>query len=273
MRKDYISYSRKYKSFHYNELGDDALDNIHRVGYSMLIEIINLFNQHDIKYTIIGGTLLGAVTSKSFIPWDDDVDLCVFDYDYERMIDILMTYLPENMILQCKNSEPKYYHGWVKVRDINSIVYPSCCYEVNGVWVDIYKISLVPRKAVGFLKVKEHLDYLKRRYKVGDISLIDLWYRKISNSLYPKYLLEGIKYLLPCISDNVYLITSASKITINESSVLPLKKYMFEGLELNGINNADDYLTNHYGKDYHIYPDEDKRRVGINKVEIIGEYS
>lgn len=52
----------------------------------MLEKITKIMDDHNIKYFIEGGTLLGAVRHKGIIPWDDDIDLGVFEKDFEKLI-------------------------------------------------------------------------------------------------------------------------------------------------------------------------------------------
>tara|TARA_R110000824_G_scaffold72581_1_gene185132 strand:+ start:580 stop:1203 length:624 start_codon:yes stop_codon:yes gene_type:complete len=69
-----------------NELPKEVKDrlistNIKAKLIYMLKTTINLFEKNNIKYWAEGGTLLGAIRHKNFIPWDDDVDIGVLDSD------------------------------------------------------------------------------------------------------------------------------------------------------------------------------------------------
>ena len=66
------------------QLDNKMLRQLQMLELEMLIEVDRICRKHNIQYNIIGGTLLGSVRHKGFIPWDDDADVAMLRADYER---------------------------------------------------------------------------------------------------------------------------------------------------------------------------------------------
>ena len=54
----------------------------------MLNQLVDYLERHGLRYYLVGGTLLGAVRHKGFIPWDDDIDIGMPRSDYEKLIEL-----------------------------------------------------------------------------------------------------------------------------------------------------------------------------------------
>ena len=54
----------------------------------ILDRFIQICNEHNLKYTLLGGSVLGAIRHKGIIPWDDDIDVGMPRDDYEKLLSI-----------------------------------------------------------------------------------------------------------------------------------------------------------------------------------------
>ncbi len=57
---------------------------------NMLKDVDKILTGNGIAYSLCGGTLLGAIRHKGFIPWDDDVDIMLDRKNYKKMVDMFM---------------------------------------------------------------------------------------------------------------------------------------------------------------------------------------
>ena len=64
------------------------LQEIHEVTLDVMDRIHRICEENDIRYTLMFGTLIGALRHQGFIPWDDDFDICMLREDYNRFCEI-----------------------------------------------------------------------------------------------------------------------------------------------------------------------------------------
>ena len=108
-----------------------------------LLQVVHEFLvEHNIKYTITAGTLLGAVRHKGFIPWDDDLDIEMLYRDYKRLMEVLPFELPSNLVLQTMHTDSNYVAPYAKLRETDSYISEvnniGRNYKYNGVYIDIF---------------------------------------------------------------------------------------------------------------------------------------
>ncbi len=99
---------------------------------------------NNIKYYIYGGTLLGAVRHKGFIPWDDDIDILMYRNDYKKFEKIAKKALSKDYFLQNNLTDKGYYQIWPKIRRNGTVL--ENVSEVNltmhkGVFIDIFMLD------------------------------------------------------------------------------------------------------------------------------------
>lgn len=103
--------------------------------------------KYDIKYSLYAGSLLGAVRHKGFIPWDDDLDICMSRKDYDFFIKAWQNENPEGYLLENKDIVQGYTQSFTKIRKVHSTFWqlgePTDKYNI-GVFVDIFPIDRIP---------------------------------------------------------------------------------------------------------------------------------
>ncbi len=87
----------------------------------LLMDIASLCNKHDINWFMDFGTLLGSVRHKGFIPWDDDIDICMLREDYEKFLAIADKELPFGYELLTPYKEEPFYYLYARIANTRHI--------------------------------------------------------------------------------------------------------------------------------------------------------
>ena len=114
---------------------------------NILEKIISVCDKHKIQYSLSGGSLLGAIRHKGFIPWDDDIDIVMTRENYEKFLKYALQEFKEPYFVQHLSTEPLYDRGHIQVRNSNTTAIISSDYSNNynkGIFVDIFPLDNVP---------------------------------------------------------------------------------------------------------------------------------
>lgn len=148
------------------------------------LDIIDDFcRKNNISYYLLGGTLIGAVRHKGFIPWDDDIDICMLRNDYNRFIHEFSDSSGRYELLAFENDE-NWYLPTAKVIDTNTFLSEDVPGAKDiGLFVDIFPIDNCPGeyntscKFANSLNIYrqmltyKNLGYSKNRYRVKNAIL------------------------------------------------------------------------------------------------------
>ncbi|MGN1183120.1 MAG: phosphorylcholine transferase LicD [Faecalibacillus sp.] len=157
-----------------------TLKEIQELEYNILKEFDAFAKENNIKYFLCGGTLLGAIRHEGFIPWDDDIDICLLREDYDRMISLVRekrTFQNKPQYRFCLPLDDNYIYPYVKIVDDHTIVYEK---DINhkfclGVWIDIFPMDSWPesKKEIGkVLKKHSKYKFFNKIYVAGHLSSI-----------------------------------------------------------------------------------------------------
>jgi phosphorylcholine metabolism protein LicD len=111
---------------------------------NMLKEFDRICRKYNFRYFLVGGSVIGALLYKGWIPWDSDVDLEIHEDDYKTFKQVIQQELPENMWFQNFETDKFYLEKnriVGKIRDLNScyIEYSNAGFNKwhNGLQIDI----------------------------------------------------------------------------------------------------------------------------------------
>ena len=184
------------------------------------LDILKNFHQycekHHLRYFLTGGTLLGAVRHKGFIPWDDDIDVFMPRTDYEKFI-ANFPKDPLNEIFQvaCVDALKGYYLPFAKLMRRNTVLKENVDSNLAlGVYMDIFPLDNMSDDYETACKLFQTTSYWRKMLAIKNITLTST--RNIWKNL---ILLLG-KISLCCLPRTYILKTLIKKARIYESEGL-----------------------------------------------------
>lgn len=148
------------------ELKENELNQLHKCLLSILKDFTYVCEKYNLRYTLGGGSVLGAVRHHGFIPWDDDLDINMPRADYEKFKNLFVNELSEEYELQVPNSLYGSTTPFMKLLKKGTVYRQQFSYlkeEFPYIWIDIFPFDFVPEnKLKRFMKghVSQILNYL-----------------------------------------------------------------------------------------------------------------
>lgn len=139
----------------------------------MVKRFVKVCEEHHLQYWMMGGTLLGAVRHKGFIPWDNDIDLAMPRKDYDRLLEIGPEAFQAPMFFQTPVTDgARLFNTFVKIRNENGTAATREEYESGmncGIFIDIFCLDEIPDDPQARKRYYERLAKLTkmRRFALG----------------------------------------------------------------------------------------------------------
>jgi len=168
-----------------------TLDEHKQIMLEILLVFASFCEEYGLKYYLDAGTLLGAVRHKGFIPWDNDMDICMMRSDYDRMVDILRErhYRLNNHIILERPENSLFCFCKLSDTRTKLIEYPDTWPEESFVYIDVF-----PKDGIKDLSFKT-----KMVCKISGLLSQLHWFNKHSIP-YWKEKKKGLKKWIACIA-------------------------------------------------------------------------
>ena len=262
----------------HKQLKELSVQDMKRIQLEILSEINDFCKRHGITYYIFAGTLIGAVRHNGYIPWDDDLDICMKREDYNRFFQLFNSSKSNRYSAICFETCPEYYLASGKVIDTNTIMKEntSLSFEI-GVYIDVFPMDYVPSDEVLYQKMNAEIG----RYR-NMLILKNLTKRK-DQAITKKLVLSVGKLALSFISrksilkhitssaqkylnqhDDSFNVADISVYTYGSRELFPISDFSStveldsEGLKLPAPVGYDHVLSSMYG-DYMRFPPKEKQ--------------
>lgn len=266
-----------------------SIEEVKEIQLRILIDVQKFCIHNNLRYYLAGGTLLGAIRHKGFIPWDDDIDIIMPRKDY-MIFNKMYNYKNDRYKVHSVFNDNEWGSTFAVVEDVRTKkIYDDFnnSYDI-GVCIDVFPTDGSPNNlferriywnilnffsriailSVQKFKVSRH--YVDRETVCGELKT---YLRTVI-----KFLAIPIARLTKTINLNLLINKIAMKFDVDESKYigvstfphygykecveatgfLKIEKRMFEGELFNTPYNYDEYLSNLYG-DYMKIPPKEKQ--------------
>ena len=250
-----------------------TLEEIKKVQLDILVYIDKVCKEHNIKYSLGYGTLLGAVRHKGFIPWDDDIDIILKRSEYNKLINTLYEEKDDRYRVFSMKDEG-YFYPYAKVSDNKTVIkeknWPD--YRDLGVYIDIFPIDYIPESKgeeyynetmqcvnglyncltdIAYVHEKAYMRLLKRISRFRGVNK-----DREKGEQYWKQKIDKMSQLSD--SKTTASIVSGKYCPWNKELLVKFTELEFENHMFNAVEDYDTMLRSYYG-DYMKLPPKEER--------------
>ncbi len=257
------------------------MNELQKTLLEMLKEFVRVCEENNLTYFLVGGTALGAVRHKGFIPWDDDIDVAMPRNDYEKFL-LLQDKFPKKYFIQTYKTDKNYILNYAKLRNSETTYIENYYQTANinhGVWIDIFPLDGMAKKMkdpaslaykvkytwwntymmyLPSLKRKIHLKTFFKDVSLTIVGLLFFWLNFLHlRNKWTNFIMQRIPY------DSAVMVGNLCGINYKKEA-MPKEIFqkgtagVFEGVKVNLPYDYDRYLTLLF-KDYMKLPPKEKQ--------------
>lgn len=232
-----------------------------------------------INYSLLGGSLIGAIRHKGIIPWDDDIDIVLDTKNYQKLIKALTNTKDDKYKLLTADIENTYYYPYAKLVDTSTDVEEIGCKKIHdyGAYIDIFCYHNAPKTKLGkiihYYKIQAYKiifsgyahKEIKKEYKYAFLKKLGKFYAekigiqkiiKHYNKLISKYDNKPSNFV---IFD--WPVYGWKKDYQEKNNIEAVEECKFENIKSYRFSHYDDILSTTFG-DYMTPPPIEKRQSG-----------
>lgn len=159
-----------------------SVSEVKSIQLKILTTVRDFCEKNNIQFFLMYGTLLGAVRHKGYIPWDDDVDICMLKDDYKKFV----------RLFNCKQSQYQVYdreidktfpYYFAKIADTNT----KLCEFIDGklidlgINIDLFLLDTIPNDSKQRLKMFKKVYNIRRKmiFTTIDKTQKRVWYKEM----------------------------------------------------------------------------------------------
>lgn len=244
--------------------------------------LTRFLSDNNLRYYVVGGTMLGAVRHKGFIPWDDDIDIAMPRKDYERLIDLFSQDVEHYVVESVRSDAKDFCYSFVKFYDASTTMTEQAKRKIKrGVYIDIFPLDGIGQTIEQSIQNYKKIDRLNMLLAMKACKLRKgrKWWKNIAALLgcflpiSEKKLSVKLDRVCSAIDfdESVYvgqLMSTYRRKEIMEKEIYGTPTlYDFENIKVYGPEKYDEYLTRIYG-DWRKLPPIEKRVTAHDFIEL-----